>query len=416
MQVRISVLGKMALSYLLGLGLQTLIMFYLAVLHIKLTALNVTIAVLIPTLLIILLNVLFKKKFLSNVNLNFKKLNFVEKLMIVIFFGLAAYVLAAGIYWPVVGWDSIALYDFRAKVFSITGYMDDAIRRGYFFGYPLMTSMAHTWIYILGGHYPKFLYSLMYISFGLLFYEFSQKWANRTIAMVFTIISMTAYPIFAQAAYDYTNVPYTIYFFISSAALFYWTTTNEKKWLIVSALMMGIATWIRSTDPFWIVNIIVIVWWSIKNKSISPILIYILFFLPIQQSWNLFITKMSPSVSSQSLLAGGFSVLVSKLDLNRLAQTSSFVIQVLFSMLIPYSILLLISLTMAKKKILDTFYFLLILFGNISLLFVGAYIFSYIWEGWGLIGESLGRMGSVFIPLFTFAAAINLNEKVIYKK
>ncbi len=420
---KLSSLGKLSLAYLFGLGLQTLMMFYLTVARIKLTFINISIPIVLIILAIFLIGkyALKRKDYFADLrslkNTNFNKFDTAEKLISIVILFLSIYVLIAGFYWPVVGWDSIALYDFRAKVFASTGFMDDAIARGYFFGYPLMTSMAHTWVYLSGGIYPKFLYSLMYISFGVLFYELLLLWTNKTTSAVFTILVLISPPIFGHAAFDYTNLPYTVYFFLGSVFLAIWVKEKKVSWLVLSALMVGLSTWIRSTDPFWIVNFVILVLiLFIERKNILYLFLYSAVFFPIQQSWSWFLSANAPHVTTTALASQSINIVTHGIDFGRLLQIVVFVTEGILPILLPYIILALVTIFINYKNWRDKFYIYLLLIFNFGLLYLGAYIFSFIWAGWDLIGESLGRLSFVLIPFFLFLSAANLNLNFPNKK
>ncbi len=416
--------SKFFLSFLLGLGIQTLLMFYLAVLEIKLTLFSVTFLISAITALFLLLKPSLRFKF-SALSLrdyiqkrikSFQHESTLNKIFIIFFAGLAIYVLLAGFYWPVVGWDSIALYDFRAKVFADTGFMEDAIRRGYFFGYPLMTSMAHTWSYLLGWSYPKFIYALMYLGMGSVFYDITKRWSDRLTSNIFTLLLLMAPQIFGHAAFDYTNLPYTVYFFISSVFLILGINKRNYSLIILSSIFMGIATWVRSTDPFWVVNIVVLVISSIYQfKNIKAIALYFLFFFPIQQSWSLYLSKMAPHVSTGVLFEQSLSVATSRFDPIHFLKVVTFVIGVIGPSLFLYFLLAVVSIVVDRKNIINKKYLYLLILGNSALLFVGAYIFSFIYPGWSEIGESLGRMVYIYIPLFLILSASNLKFGKIIK-
>lgn len=414
---------ELSLSYLLGIGIQTLMMFYMAFSNVKLDLINVSTLMISSVLVLNILYFIFNKKVLlfefysslvswlrQSISI-FKAINIVHKLLVSGIVVLCVFVFVAGIYWPVAGWDSIALYDFRARVFKESGYMWDAINRGYFFGYPLMTSMMNTWVYLLGFNFPRFMYSLIYICFAAVFYSFLRVSTSRLNSLIFTVMLMISPQIFGHSYFDYTNMPYTAYFFISTAFLFLFTTNKKYSYLILSALFMGVATWIRSTDPFWTVNIVVLLVWCLFNKKILPIILYLTIFLPIQQSWNMFLTQMSQTVSTQSIITSSVSIIFSKFDVTRLIQIVTFVLNVVGPSLYLYFLLAITTLVINIKNVYKFGYLNLILLGNVSLLFVGSYVFSFIWPGWSLIGESLGRMSLVFVPLFLYYVGIQ-NEKI----
>lgn len=409
----------LALSYLLGLGLQTLVMFYLAIAHVKLSLVSVSIFTLVSVIVLIIVLILRKDRFLpfvSGLRRNFanmafvflRRMGFAERAGTIIICTLFLYATVAGLFWPVTGWDSIALYDFRAKVFASTGFMDDAIRRGYFFGYPLMTSMAHTWVYLLGFNYPRFLYSFMYIAIAIIFYKFVRTYLSRILSLISTFVLVFSPAIFSNAAFDYTNLPYAVYFFVSTVFLLQWFNKKEIPYIILSGIFMGLATWIRSTDPFWGVNIAAIIFAIVfMRRKLFAILVYLAAFIPIQQSWNIFLSRMSPNVSSQALAAGTIGVLSQGIDFFRALQVFSFVNKTIGPVLGPYIILAALSFYFAKNKLGDNKFLYIILLGNFGALYLGAYVFSYVYPGWGAIGESLGRMVIIFVPLLVLTAAIN---------
>lgn len=422
-KIKKDILLEFSISYLLGIGIQTLMMFYMAFNNIKLDLLHVFILMISSVLVLNILYFYLYKKFLLFGLYNdsttwlkqsvstFKGLSLAQKLLVVGIVMLSLFVFVEGVYWPVAGWDSIALYDFRARVFKESGYMWDAINRGYFFGYPLMTSMMNTWIYLLGFNFPRFMYSLIYICFAAVFYSLLKLSTSRLNSLIFTLMLMISPQIFGHSYFDYTNMPYTAYFFISTAFLFLFTTNKKNSHLILSALFMGVATWIRSTDPFWIVNIVVLLVWCLFNKKPLPMIVYLIFFLPIQQSWNIFLTQMSQTVSTQSIIASSFLIIFRKFDVARLIQIVTFVLDIVGPSLYLYFLLVVITLVSKIKSITKFGYLNLILLGNVSLLFVGSYVFSFIWPGWSLIGESLGRMSFVFVPLFLYYVGIQNDKK-----
>lgn len=416
--LKVDRLLKLPLSYLIGIGVQTLVMFYMAVAEVKLNTVNVFEIILTISVVVTIGTLYFKKSFLPIKFITlFQKLvqgklrlfigfTLPEKLLVIIITAVFIFVLIDGAYMPITGWDSMALYDFRAKVFFITGYMKDAIDRGYFFGYPLMTTMMNTWVYLLGGQYPRFMYSFIYISFSLIFYSLSRHSTSRLKALIFTLLLMVSPQIFGHASFDYSNMPYTAYFFVSSAFLYLWTKNKQIAFLIVSAVLMGLATWIRSTDPFWTVNIVTLIIWAVVNKKPLPLILYLFLFLPIQQSWNIFVSSYSQIVSTQVIASSAFSVLLQGLDVGRLFDVVKFVIQNIGLKLALYIILSVLATLAAGNTIKRHAYLLLVVSGNVGLLVLGSYIFSFIWPGWGLIGESLQRMSFVFVPLLLYYALV----------
>ncbi len=417
LRVEEDLFSKLSLSYLIGIGIQTLFMFYMALFNIKLTLVTVSLMMLTVCLgLFIILTFREKVNIGWKFGINpknykkvYKSLTLVDKIIILILLGLGMYSLIAGLYWPVSGWDAIALYDFRAKVFSVTGYMNDAISRGYFFGYPLMTSMAHTWVYLLGFKYPQFIYSLMYISLGILFYSSLKDYVDRTTSLLFTLLVLISPPVFANAAFAYTNLPYAVYFFLGTIFLYRWITNKKRYLLVIAALMMGLSTWVRSTEPFWIINLMILSFFSLQNKKIVDLFLYALIFFWIQQSWSIYLSHMVSYMGTSAQAGQAFGILKSGFDFQRLGEILAFIWTNTINILSPYILIFLLSIFFPVNQAPGKKYLCVLVTGNMLLLLFGAYIFSYIFVGWSQIGESLQRMVITFVPLLLYTAAMGLN-------
>ncbi len=146
-QPKMGLLEQMAIGYLFGIGLFTFILFLLNLVRIPYAVVpaSITLLTLISiTAITVQLTQrpnwveLLKSKIKSLPNL--KNLTSAEKVPFILLLILILIALVISAYWPVKDWDSIVLYDFRAKTFVQTGYMDAGIKLGYFFGYPLLTS------------------------------------------------------------------------------------------------------------------------------------------------------------------------------------------------------------------------------------------------------------------------------------
>lgn len=176
-------LERFALSILLGFGVQTLFMFIFYLFGLGFTLMNTLLEMFILSTPIYLLCIflgrwpkiknfwltIFSFRNLKKELVTIVSSNPEEKIFIIFVLGLLLVSLIIGTYFPVSGWDSLVLYDFRAVTFVATGGMADGIARGYFFGYPLMTSLAHTWMYFVKGN-PHVFYWGIYLAFIVVIY------------------------------------------------------------------------------------------------------------------------------------------------------------------------------------------------------------------------------------------------------
>ena len=294
--------GKLGLSYLLGVGIFTLLIYVTNLIGLKITALNLVLLFLASSVSLVTFKrksiINFKSEILASARL--EKIDFVDKFLLG---GIAFFIISSflnTLYWPVFKWDSLTLYDFRAHVFIETGFIKEALTSlgsSFYFGYPLLTSLLHTIIYILGGSNPKFIYSLFYLSLGLIFYGQLRELISRKLSLLFTLMLLTIPQIFEQSLVSYTNLAYTSYFSLGAIYYFLWDKKKEIGYLVISAILVGLSTWTRSAEAFWLTILAVVIVTSILRKRYLFIIVFSLIFFPIQQVWKYF-TAITSSKST----------------------------------------------------------------------------------------------------------------------
>jgi len=304
---------------------------------------------------------------------------------------LVATSLVNTLYWPVHIWDSLTLYDIRGKIFAETGFMKEAWIASYYWGYPLLTSLAHTIVYLCGGAYPQFLYSLFYLSLGLFFYGSLREFTSRKISMFFTLMLFITQPIFYHSLISLTNLPYTVYLFFAAIYIYLWDKKRERGYLILSALFTGLSTWTRSVEPFWMGLLLIVVLVSLYRKRIWDILVYSIFFFPIREVWLLFQrTLIVPVVSSTSSVTQ-VNMVSSLFDPKRWREIITFFNK---NLIIPWGTVFLafslsvifIFLIKKQKKLfliyLITFIFLGVMVGGIFIFSLSALYLLYRFSRW----------------------------------
>ena len=167
-----NIIGRLGLSYLLGIGIFTLLMFATNLLGLKLTFANNILIFLFAATSLIFFGRMRLKGYWKDFKKSFKSFHpgLTEKVTI----GAIGYFIVSSFantfYWPVYIWDALTLYDFRGHLFAQTGFIQNTItslNSGYYFSYPLFTSLSHTIVYLSGGANSQFIYSLFYLSLGL---------------------------------------------------------------------------------------------------------------------------------------------------------------------------------------------------------------------------------------------------------
>jgi len=410
---------RLGLSYVLGLGFLTLFMFFSYLVGFKFSFVNTLNILLVLTLALLLPTRRKIIPYITNLKTYFTLTYFtrIEKLIIIALAFLAIFSLISTLYYPVNAWDALVLYDWRAKLFVATGSMEDAISRGYFFGVPLLTSLAHTWVYFLNGKQPEFIYTLFFISFLAMFYGTLREFTTRSISLGVVLIVATIPDIFKHSTFAYTNLAYTVYFVMASIYLYIWMAKEKKGYLFLSALMLGLSTWTRSTEPFWLINLMILIIYSLYKRKIWQLLLFAFLFFSIRQPWVIFEnSKLTLDTTVSGRVFEGISVILHQFNFKHALLIFGFVYNNLFSQQIIYWLGFLIFMVKERnfnpkgKKVWLTG----MIIGYALLVIVGTYVFSLTFSDWK-IGGSLARMAMFFPPLILFYIASSKKLKELIK-
>jgi hypothetical protein len=417
---------RLGTSFLLGFGVFTLLMFCYSSFGVKITNQSTLSALAIGISLLFVISKLFKREISINLSgfvKSFTTFSRPEKIIVLIITGLVTGSLILSIYFPVYIWDALALYDFRAKVIAEQGFYIQIVKNfTYFDGYPLFTSLSHTLVYLFEGRNPQFLYSFMYLSFILIFYSTLREFAGRKITLLMSLMLATTPTIFDHSTFAYTNLPYTVFLSIGSIYLFTWLVKKKPiGYLILSAILMGLSTWTRIAEPFWAINILILVFFSIYKfkKYLFPTILYIICFLFIREPWKLVnshqlvdsgAVKTLPVISE----AGAYATALLETTFNqvRICEVAVFVYQNVivswFPLLFLFLFCVFINLKGFFKK--SGTLFLVIILLNFGLLLYSSYLFSFNFSGWKDIPDSARRMAMFFMPLMIFYTGLSLGE------
>lgn len=407
----------LTLGLLLSIGMFTFLIYIYSWIGIKIT----TLSVLVTLFLLIVTCYLMCKKFKIDVlqlsSFKFNKINeftLIEKVIAISILGVLGLSFFLSLYFPITVWDALALYDFRAKIITETGFFVQVARNyEYFAHYPLFTSLSHTVFYLVGTNNPQFIYSILFICFGSVFYLNLKNIANRKVALVATLLLITIPEIFQHSTIAYTNLPYTI-FYVSGLIYLYNAYIYERlDLLFVSSLLIGLSTWVRSDLPFWLTGILFVILLSIIKKSIKPILIYLVPFLIIQQPWSRFNSSMfGKSYSTVGQVTNASSSLMQGIDINRLIDIFMYIYNNVFIAWGTLSVLFIsfVIISIVNKSIKKTLFFLGFIIVDLFLLFAGTYLFSMHVNEWKEIADSAVRMSMFFPPLMLYYISIVIGK------
>jgi len=313
-------------------------------------------------------------------------------------------------FWVVTDWDALAFYDFRARVMAINGDMLEGIQLTYFFQYPPYTSLLHVFGYIFGAMRVKVAYSLITLSFLLSFYNLIRRKQEKIPSLIFTLVLASTPMIFEHSVTAYSNLPYVSFFSIGVIYLWNYLDNKLRKDLIAGGLLISMSTWIRSTEPFWIVPALLIIFAIIKYRSnikTSIILIFIinfpgklwrkfLLYLDKTSEVKIIDTESHSSLAINEFIKQGHSIIE---ILIRIFEVLKYLIITLApEFYLIFFLLILSVLHKAKNKSIELISLVLLF----SIVFGGTLVFSFTFETWNLIGGSIVRMCMIFVPLLLY--------------
>lgn len=415
---KINKIAAFGLSYVLGIGIFTLLMFGSNLLEFKFSLVNELILLATFSIPLVIFSRSRLKNFFQNVFKSGKstKLELVEKIMLAVLAFLIVSSFISTFYWPVYLWDSVVLYDFRGRVFAETGNMFSAFSiNPHYYSYPLLTSLAHALVYIAGGKYPQFIHSAFYLSLGLTFYGFLHEFVSRKTSLLFTAILMMTGPLFYHSIISYTNLAYTVYLALGAIAIFLWDKKKQSGYLILSAILIALSTWTRTTEPFWLGAIFIVILLSIYRKKIWPVLAYIAIVFPIREMWIVFKGSLSGGGASIAAETSGYASLVPSIfDWGKWKMVLSYLYKYTIlpwgKIFAAFILALIIDFILKKQK--EFFLMFFIVFVFLGILIVGTYFFTAVVSNWFAIGDAAQRLSMLFYPLFIFCIALvfNTNE------
>jgi len=409
------ILERVAVGFLLGSGIFTFVLFLANwKLNIPFGLKESLLILFTLNLASFLLNVFFAKKIkvknIFNYNFNFKEgfenLNLLEKIIIGLILFLFFSSLVRNLYWPVLDWDALALYDFRAKVFlTDKSLVNAALNNDYFVHYPLYTSLMHLFIYQAGLSNPLFIYSFLYLCFIIVFHFSLRRYVSRFRSLIFTLILTFTPEFFGHSMMAYTNLPYSIFISLGVFYLYRWIKEYDFYILVLSALLVSLSSWVRITEPFWMVPILVFVFFSIKKKKWKELILFPLTVYSTYYLWKSFMTFTFSLLNINPLVpvSSYFSILFN-FDIARWLEVFDYLYKSVFSTwgALFFAFLISIAFAFYRREKSENRIFLFVILVFFVFLIVGTYLFSFTDSSWRAIPDSARRMSMFLIPLIIY--------------
>ncbi|HWB64472.1 MAG TPA: hypothetical protein VG603_13230 [Chitinophagales bacterium] len=269
-------------SFLLGMGVETLLLFLLDIINLRysaglLTGLNV--------FGIIIINGLNYKNLLALKNeykapaFELKQLNLVATALFVFMAYLFYGITVKNLFWPASAHDAIGSFDKLGKVMAIEGKLKislfDYKLEGAGGVYPPLFHASLAYVYIFGAETGKIVTSLFFLSLLTSFYSVLRVYVDATAAALFTLLLMISPELMSHAALSLDNLPTTAYVGPGALATFAWLDKRDRKYFWLGAILTGFAVWIRSdTVVFTAAALLVIGIDFLRSRNLKDAIIY----------------------------------------------------------------------------------------------------------------------------------------------
>lgn len=405
---------RLGLAFLLGAGSSTFFWFLSYRMGLSL---NIGSFALVSLLIIIVSYGLTRILHVSLLSNSTSSLSKGEKYLAytIVFLLLSAFII--GSYNPLSAWDSIALYDFRAHAIAISHSLSDFTKDSYYISYPLMTSLVHVLVYMLGGENAQGIHAVIFTSFIAIVYGRLSDWLKPAYALMACFLIIVQSEIFSHATFAYTNLPYTSYLIIA----FLYAVSPGRYSLVLSGLLFGLSTWVRAAEIFWIVGLLLLLYQGIKSRQIPHAILGGTLILLTRYGWTSYTAMVLTNIGApvESLTTHANLSMLPKITHN-LPAIMRYINEYLVK---PYLVMWLLVVpcivVYLKRKNLRLLSLLGALFVSTTFVILGVMIFSTYYETWNEIGDSAKRMILFVIP-YTIIMAVyafsQISTKVQHEK
>lgn len=386
-----------ALSFIIGSGITTFIWFLFYLLGNNLTVPTLFISSLVSANIGFFLFQNFDNTCIGS------RVNGFNKILARIVFVLLGLSILVSVYSPIVSWDSLTLYDFRGTVIANSHSLVDIESTTYLLSYPLMTSLIHAAVYMLGGNNPQLFYSLLLTSLIGIIYGRMYIWTNSRYSVLTALLVVSNPFIWQHATISYTNLPYAVFML---AGLCYAPTS-----LFLSGILIGLSTWVRVSEPFWILGLLFLLYYGIRQKKIFVASISVTIAYLIKYTWSSYLANayirsdLIGAESSQIYNFEMFGKIVANIG-SITSYISQFILMPYLGIWVVTIFSLISSFALYKKRIVQYSTLPLLIVSILITLMVvaGIAIFSTYYSSWYSIGGSATRMLLFMVPLVIVVA------------
>ncbi len=286
---------KIGLSFPIGIGVQTLIMAFLDLCGIRLTAASVLSPGLLAILVIACL--LFRRsrgqarpRLLQGFRAPRYSLAWLLFVGLVIYFEYMNFVKC--MYFPTFDGDSLRGFDtigyvtaqehtFRHISLFQEDYVPGIHGPASYITYAPLTQLSYAFVYLLGTETSKLIPALMYLFFLIAFYGAMKRVSDRTCAAMATFLTLITPEMVAFSSLSATNVIHAVSASLGIIYIALWTKSDHRKDLLLGSLLLGLNVWTRTEGVVFIFAALLVVGFvSLKKRRWNILIPPLCAFIP----------------------------------------------------------------------------------------------------------------------------------------
>jgi len=287
---RFSLLEKLGASFIVGIGIQTILMAILDLFSIPLTITSIFCFSLIIMLIALFFcyktknELIDQFKTFSIKSINYKQYTILWFIVLIAIGYIAFLNWEKCIYFPTFDRDSIVGFDFMGRVIAhehkmgLSSYYlqyGSALKGASYVRYTPFVHLSYAYVYLLGAESSKLINGLFFLSFIVVFYAALRNKLTPTLAILATLFTILVPEFIAFSSMSGTNVLHATY--ASLAIIYAWLffNTNKKRYLGLSILLSALNIWTRQEGIVFIAAIaLILLIKAIREKQYKNFIYY----------------------------------------------------------------------------------------------------------------------------------------------
>lgn len=218
-----------------------------------------------------------------------EKFSFLGKIIFVFCICLAVFIGFEAVIRPVSAWDGWSIWLLKSKIFFIDGMIKPDIFSYVESDYPLIISLAGTFLYEVMGRVDDtnvlLLFYFFYLMLGISFYFYLRKNTSSTVAIIFTFLLLSTQNILRHGGrYEagQADLALGFYFFITAVLLLEYIRNKDFKTLLLCNIVLGITALVKNEGVTYVlIAQVIIILHVIKSKKYKHLFTSLLCALPI---------------------------------------------------------------------------------------------------------------------------------------